>query len=201
MNSFRRLSLLTAILLLGVSLLPTPVQADSIRVTKGDVESILYAFTTGGRVIVFFSQNEKAGYHAGLADTPGDKGSLRPLPPWDGQHYCVSDWHVILLAYFDGGDQSFTYEDASNSLSKVEISFKLDGEALSTTRTSIKRFLDPDRFGLEEAYGFQEGAIMQPTDLGIGQHNLETLLMDPRFGSEQWDITFYVDDVDSPVCN
>jgi len=189
------------VLFLVAALLPARVQADSIRVTKGDVESILYAFTTGGRIIIFFNQNEKAGYYAGLADTPGDKGSFRPLPPWDGQHYCVSDWHVILLAYFDGGDQSFTYEDASNSLSRVEISFTLDGEPLSTTRTSITRFTAADQFGMEEAYGFQEGAIMEPTDLGVGQHNLETLTTDPWYGSDQWSTTFYIDDVDSPTCN
>jgi len=53
MNSLRRLSFLWAVLLLCVSLLPTRVQADSIRVTKGDVEAILNAFTTGGRVIFF----------------------------------------------------------------------------------------------------------------------------------------------------
>jgi hypothetical protein len=199
MNNLRRLSFLSAVLLLCVSLLPTRVQADSIRVTKGDVESILDAFTTGGRIILL--TNETAGFHAGLVDPPGDKGSIRPLPPWDGQHYCVSDWHVILLAYFDGGDQSFTYQDALNSLSEVEFSFTVDGELLSTTRTPIKRFLAPNQLGLEEAYGFQEGAIMEPSDLGVGQHNLETVVTDPWFGSERLSITFYVDDVGSPACN
>jgi len=200
MNKLRRLSFLSAVLLLSVGLLPTRVQADSIRVTKGDVEAILNAFTTGGRIILY--TNEVAGSHAGLVDLPGDKGSIRPLSPWDGQHYCVSDWHVILLAYFDGGDQSFTYEDALNSLSGVQFSFTLDGELLSTTRTPTKRFLVPPSV-MEEAYGFQEGAIMAPADLEVGQHLLETYVTDPWFGWEGPldDVTFYVDDVDSSACN
>ena len=135
-------------------------------------------------------------------DPLGGKGSIRPLPPWDGQHYCVSDWHVILLAYFNGGDQSFTYEDALNGLSGVQFSFTLDGETLSTTRTPIKSYLEPPSV-FEKAYGFQEGAIMAPADLGVGLHNLEVIVTDSRFDSEslKLDITFYVDDVDSPACN
>ena len=48
---------------------------------------------------------------------------------------------------------------------------ELDGAPLTaTTRTSIKRFLNPERFGLAEAYWFQEGRLEAPGQLSVGRH-------------------------------
>jgi len=205
MNIIRRLSFLLAVLLLCVGLFPARVQADSIRVTKGDVEAILNAFTTGGLTILR-NTNEVAGYHSGFIDYKEwyGKGSIRPY--FGEKQYCVSDWHVILLGVFIGGGQWFSYQDASSHLSQVELAFKLDNELLLTTQTSIKRFLEADQYGMEEAYGFQEGAIMAPGELGIGEHLLEIHVYEPEFyGLPEIDhtfvVSFFVGDDTSPACN
>jgi len=200
MNMYRKLGWLVTILVLTAMLLPSPVQADAIHNTKGDMESILHAFTTGGR-IVKSNNSDTAGYHASPADSFGSNGAIRPFPFWDGEHVCVNDWHILLIGIFDGGDKSYKLQDARDYLNQVEALFVLDGQSLQTTRTSIKRFLNPASFGLETAYGFQVGAIMAPGELGVGPHTLEVEVVDPIYGDAQFDIAFFVDDGDSPTCD
>ena len=209
MNNLRRLSFLSTVLLLCVGLFPTRVQADSIRVTKGNVESILYASQTGGMTIIW-NTNEAAGYHSGFVDYTGEygKGSIRPYYSYNKKHYCVNDWHVILIGIYIGGVRSSTYDpyvDASNHLSQVELSFNLDNEPLPTTRISVKRFLVP-LLGWDEAYGFQEGAILAPGELGVGEHSLDVYVYEPTFDElpeidDTLGISFFVDDNNSPACN
>ena len=122
----RRLSLALSIVVLALALLPSAVLADSGRITKGDVQGVLQAFMTGGRTVLSNS-SETAGLHAAPADFLGSNGAIRPFAPWDNQHVCVSDWHVLLMGIFDGGDKSYTRQDASNYLSELDISFTLDG--------------------------------------------------------------------------
>ena len=129
-----------------------PVEASSTRVTKGDAEAVLNAFGNGGLAI--------RNHHTVSPGAPADidlRASIRPFSgsPWDGRHFCAEDWHVILIAWIEGGDKSFTMQDAIALMNPVTIGFVLDGAALPTERTSIKRFLEPERFGLEEAYYFQ----------------------------------------------
>lgn len=200
MNIHRRFGWLFTIPLLAATLLPSPVQADSVRITQGDVESVLYAFTTGGRTVLSRS-SDTAGFHAGPADFLGSNGAIRPFPAWDGKHVCVNDWHVLLIGIFDGGDKTYTEQDAQNYLSQVDASFVLDGKSLSVTRTSIRRFLNPGAFGLDEAYGFQEGSIMAPGDMAVGTHALEVDVADPVYGNDRLNITFFVDDGNSPACS
>jgi hypothetical protein len=68
---------------------------------------------------------------ASPADFFGSHGSIRPFngSPWDGRH-CAEDRHVILVAFFDGGDASFSHQQAKAILDPVTISFTLDGAAL-----------------------------------------------------------------------
>jgi hypothetical protein len=127
----------------------------SRRITQGDAQAVLNAFGTGGRVILRNGQTAEAA----PADFFGTHGSIRPFrnSPWDRGHFCAEDWHVILIAQFEGGDASFTRQQAEATLNPVTNSFTLDDAPLPTTRTSISRFLDPQPFGFEEAYYFQEG--------------------------------------------
>jgi hypothetical protein len=77
---------------------------------------------------------------------------------------------VILAGWFDGGDAPFDHEQAEAAFNPVTISFTLDGAALATTRRPIKPFHDPPpAFGFERAWHVQQGKIMSPDDLSVGQ--------------------------------
>jgi hypothetical protein len=193
-------SVLLVVLLVAAAVLPYPVLADTGRITRGDVEAVLNAFTTGGREILSH-QSSAAGFEAAPADFQGSDGAIRPFGPWDGLHVCVDDWHVLLIAEFDGGDKSYKMQDAKNYLSQVGNLFYLDGNPIQTTSTPIKRFLNPEAFGLEKAYGYQTGAIMAPGDLQVGQHTFKVHVVDPVYGDADLEITFYVDDSSSSTCN
>lgn len=79
------------------------------------------------------------------------RGSIRPFTgeDADGAHFCAEDWHVILAADIEGGDASFTHNDAERIMQGLDLSFTLDGTALPTTRSAIKRMLNPELFGVQ----------------------------------------------------
>ena len=181
----------------GSLLLALPAQATSTRLTRGDAQAVLEAFGGGGWAILV---------HSGVAqgspaDFLGSHGAIRPFSgsPWDGAHFCAEDWHVILQAQFEGGDASFTRSDAERIMSGVVFNFTLDGAVLPTTRTAIKRFLNPERFGLQEAYYFNQGRIMSPADLSVGQHELSISGIDPA-GEFEDGITFFIDAAGTGAC-
>ena len=125
--------------------------------------------------------------------------AAQPEPFNDGQHYCAEDWHVILLAIIIGGDASFTRAEAEAILNTVMLSFALDGVPLSTTRTTVKPFLNPEFLDEEKAYAFQEGRIMAPTDISVGSHQLVVTVSEPGFPTEVLEITF-IDAPGTGVC-
>jgi hypothetical protein len=169
------------------------------RITRGDAEAVLNAFGTGGRVILAGGRT----VDAGPVDFFGSHGSIRPYQgsPWDGRHFCAEDWHVILAGWIDGGDDTFNRQRAEKVIGPVTISFTLDGDALETTRTPIKPFLDPPAdFGLERAWYFQQGKIMSPDDLGVGQHELSARFSDPITGVFDTGIPFFIDAAGTGAC-
>jgi len=172
----------------------------SRRITRGDAEAVLNAFGTGGRVILANGHTAEAA----PADFLGSHGSIRPFQgsAWDGRHFCAEDWHVILVAWFDGGDASFDHQRAEAALDPVTISFTLDGAALATTRTAIKPFHDPPpAYGFERAWYFQVGKVMAPGDLSVGQHQLAARFTDPTSGMDESDgITFFIDAAGTGAC-
>jgi hypothetical protein len=91
------------------------------RITQGDARAVLNAFGTGGRVIVANDGPEEAS----PADLFGTHGSIRPFKSsvWDRRHFCAEDWHVILVAWFDGGDDTFDRERAEEVIAPVTMSF------------------------------------------------------------------------------
>ena len=171
----------------------------SRRITRGDVEAVLQAFGGGGRAVLFHSKTAEGA----PADFFGSHGSIRPFAgsPWDGAHLCAEDWHVILMADIEGGDGSFQYGDAERIMNALDVSFTLDGTALPTTRTAIKRFLNPEQFGLQVAYYFQQGQIMSPADLSIGSHQLDVTMVDASGQQSFQDgITFVIDPPGTGAC-
>jgi hypothetical protein len=83
----------------------------------------------------------------------------------------------------------------------VTNNFILDGAALAMTRTPIQPALNPQGFGLERAWYFQEGRIMSPDDLSVGQHELSVRFTDPTSGLDDSDgITFFIDAAGTGAC-
>ena len=165
----------------GSLLLALPAQAASTRITQGDAQQVFQG--------------------VGPADVLGSRGAIRPHQgsPWDGAHFCAEDWHVTLLTWTEGGDTSFTRSDAERIMSGIVVSFRLDGAVLQTTRTAIKPVLDPERFGVQKAYFFNQGRIMSPADLSVGQHELGVSITDPT-GTFDDGITFFIDAAGTGAC-
>jgi hypothetical protein len=166
------------------------------RVKRGDVEAVFEAFGNGGWAVL---RHSKAA-HGAPADELGSHGAIRPFQPWDGRHLCAEDWHVILIADIEGGDTSFSEHDAKEIMSTITVTFTLDGAVLTTKRTAIKRFLNPELFGLEEAYYFQEGRIMSPDDLTVGQHQLNCRMTAAGVVVFDGGIQFTVDPAGGTAC-
>jgi hypothetical protein len=171
------------------------------RVTQGDAQAVLNAAENGGARVL---------QHAGrIVASPADSNdpqvAIRPYSGtlFDGRHYCVEDWHVIAVAWGEGGDQSFTIMDARALMDDISITFSLDGAALATDRTATKRFLDEfllAEFGWDRGYAFQQGAVMAPTDLAVGSHTLSWTLSSPLYGTFTDQITFYIDPAGEGAC-
>ena len=191
-----------ALICTAVVLFPALAMADPDRITRGDVQSVLEAYPTGGRVVLL-QANHAASLHAAPADFVGTRGAIRTSESWDGGHHCVDDWHVILLGVGAGGDQAFSRQDAGELLSLVSLTFTLtrEGESavLDTRRTAIKAWLGWEDAGFEKIYGFQEGRILSPEELGVGEY---TLAVDYEVDglSLKFSSRFFIDPSDSATC-
>ena len=77
----------------------------------------------------------------------------------------------------------------------LDVSLILDGTPLPASRTAIKRFLNPQQFGFQVAYYFQQGQIICPTDLSVGTDRLDvTIVYASGQQTFQDGITFVIDD-------
>jgi len=62
-------------------------------------------------------------------------------------------------------------------------------------------FNDSQAFDLERAWYFQEGKIMSPDDLSVGQHELTVRFSDLASGLDESDgITFFIDAAGTGAC-
>lgn len=195
------------ILALGLGLfIAIPSRADSGPYTRGDAEAVFNAFVNGGWTIRLHSPT------GGGSPAQGNfnQVAIRPFSGsgWDGEHICVSDYHTILMSSIDGrgADPAYPYNldwtraDVAAYLAQVKVSFTLDGAPLGTIRTPLKPFLNPEHFGLLEAWAVTDGRIMAPEDLPVGRHTLGVSTIDPIWGNGSDGITFYVDPPGSPSC-
>jgi hypothetical protein len=168
------------------------------RVTRGDAQAVLNAFPNAGRII----QRRQVVQSNSPAD-PELRATIRPFSdpelPFNGRHYCVEDWHVIVVAEIAGGGHSYSHQDAIAELSQFTLAFTLDGAELPTDRGPVKRFLDPTPFGVEEAYFFQQGALLSPSELSVGSHSV-SYTEDSQFGHFEDGITIFIDPADQGAC-
>jgi hypothetical protein len=173
-----------------------PVSAATQRVSRGDAEAVFQAFPTGGRAMINHSPVSLG--------APSDielRATIRPLADegFDGRHYCAEDWHTIELGAFDGGDRTFSRQDFAEEASHDVITISLDGTALPTTRTAIKPVNNPQEFGFEQAYVYQQGIVLSPSDLSVGVHSLDsTVVLPPDTFNDH--ITFYIDAPGTGMC-
>ena len=167
------------------------VLAGSDNVTRGDVQATLQSWNTGVRAVLFTSGSVAAAQLDGV-----QRGRI--IPAADGRHYCVEDWHVVLLSWVTGGDEAFTYQDALADLSGISTAFILDGRTLSTTETPVVRRVVPSIGSID--FGYAVGSILSPDDLGIGEHTLTTVFTFPDGSTETFTITFYMDPPGAGAC-
>lgn len=169
------------------------------RVTRGDAEAILQTAGTAGLVLIKRAETTPRAIPGAPADVDR-RATIRPFKPphgADGRAFCAEDWHVIVLAIIDGGDAPFTRQDAEASRNSLTVTFTLDGKPLSTTRTALKPSTDPESFGFEEAWWFQEGRVMSPDALSVGSHRLVVVQSDAK---RPMKIEFSIDAPGSGAC-
>jgi len=171
--------------------------AASSRVTKGDVEAILHALTSGGGIL--FHEHPVPGFE----DYPF--AAITPLSNYNGTHYCVDDWHVVRIADANSVDNDvfFTKEQVIADLKATTITLTLDGVTLPAIRTPIRMLnaAAQHRLGFPgPTFAFQAGSILSPAALGVGQHRAGLVLTDPAFGTFQDSSTFIVDPSGTGVC-
>jgi hypothetical protein len=140
--------------------------AGASRVSHGEANAVFQAFGNGGWAVLL--HNDKA--HGAPSNGLPGLVTIRPFSgtPFDGAHYCALDWHAIVIADIEPGP----HQDAAATIADLTVAFTLDGAPLQTTQTAVKRFLNPERFGLEDAYYSQFGRVMAPSELAAGSHSL-----------------------------
>ncbi len=173
-----------------------PAGASSDRVSKGQAEAVLQAFGGAGWVIL---NHQKT-----MVGPPADsdlQSSIRPFSGdlWDGRHFCVQDWHTILISGISssGSSDPWSLQQARADLDPAVVTFTLDGGPLATNRTPIKRYLkDPS----VEAYYFQQGTVLPPSALAVGTHTASFLVTFPNGDAFGDGITFYIDPSGTGAC-
>jgi hypothetical protein len=199
------LSLVTVVLLTGAIAVSLPgtithayaAHSTSGRVTKGDVEAILHALTSGGGII--FHEHPVPGFE----DYP--LAAITPLSFHSGTHYCVDDWHVVRIADSNSVDNVifFTKAQVIADLKATTITLTLDGVTLPTIRTPIRMLnvATQHRLGFPGlTFVFQVGSILSPTALSVGRHRAGLVFTDPAFGTLHDSSTFIVDPSGTGVC-
>jgi hypothetical protein len=165
------------------------------RVSRGDAEAFLKAAHAG--VVV-------KGHAGVVRGAPADidvRAAIFPYgdPPWDGRHYCVEDWHVLVAGWSVLIDESHTVRQAKDELAATTIQLVLDGTELDTERNAIRRMPEqPD--GVEaEAFYFFQGRIVAPGELSVGTHTLAYTATSP-VESDASQSTFVIDAPGTGVC-
>jgi hypothetical protein len=164
--------------------------ANSANRTHGDARAVFQAGPTGGLASYVHSANHHGAPAGGVPS--GSPEDIRIYPVLEDAEYCTSGWHLIGLVYGDdpaffGGKRAL-----SDYLADVDIEFALDGRPLETERTAVKRFADPQRFGLEDAFVFHAAAFLPPGSLPPGSHTVVTTIDDPIYGLDSWPAQFTV---------
>lgn len=167
-------------------LVATPASADPGRVTKGDVRA-----------------HFQTSHSADARPNTLFEGGIRPFPfsPWDGGHFCVDDWHVLVLAVWIPEEfLAETNKGIRDQLDATSVDLILDGDTISDTeRTAFKPlFVDE---GKKSNFYYETGAFYEPGALTVGLHTFKAVFHVPGFDFEFGPIEFTIDDSNGPACN
>jgi hypothetical protein len=167
----------------------TPAVA-STRISEGTAQASLQAAETGGNAVEQHNRVVQAG--------PGNfAADIRPFDP-DGLHYCVLDWHTIVLADLELGPAP----QAQAIISQLTVTMWVDDQQLNLTQTAVKRFTNSQViFGVPSVFWSQWGQVRSPSSLKIGSHSLHGVLsMGDQVLMDFGTITFIVDPANSGAC-
>ena len=172
-----RFTTLAVVLAAGLVLAAAAAHANSPRVTKGDAKAVFEAFPNGG----------SAGQGAPSDGLVDGRTAIRPFVFFNGKHYCVLDWHVALITFFADGP----HETAAAELAALTATFWIDGSAVATDRTAVKRSLRPNG-----DYWTSTGVLLSPAALAVGRHTLRVQTSDGFDNT----ITFAIDAAGTGTC-
>ena len=174
-------------------------QGNAPRVTRGDAQAILQAFENGGWAVFLHGEVVEGAPADFRPDSPARIYALGG----SGRRYCSLDWHVINVAAIEGNVEggSRTTAEIHDFLSRIKLTFTLDGAPLETTRTAIKRFLNPGLRGLVEAWWVSEGQVLAPEELSVGRHTIQFTGQRPgRPPNVMPAVTFFIDAPGEGAC-
>ena len=158
------------------------------RISRGEAEAVFHTGFTGGL------------RSRGAPADPDRKVTIKPF--FEGvSHYCVEDWHAILLGLgVNEEDNGVTsVGEAKKLFAPTVMTFELDGKPFETTRLPVKPLLrDPP----EKVFVLVQGRVVGPDDLAVGSHTLTvTVENDPVDPNVQvFTRQFFIDAAGTGAC-
>ncbi len=134
--------------------------APSPGITRGEVEAIFQARTTANQIQAAHLKTASAVRQGFL------RGRISPF--FNSHPFCSSDWLILLVS--EGA--TTTYRDSVAYRARLGVGFTLDGQAVTTRQTALKRFLTVPPAG--DFWGWTVAHIYAPGTLTDGDHALVT---------------------------
>jgi hypothetical protein len=158
------------------------------RISQGEAEAVFHTGFTGGL------------RGPGAPADPDRKVTIKPF--FEGvSHYCVEDWHAILLGLGvnEEDDGVTSVGEAKKLFAPTVMTFVLDGKPFETTRLPVKPLLrDPP----EKVFILVQGRVVGPDELAPGSHTLSVTLENDPVEPETYVRTreFFIDAAGTGVC-
>jgi hypothetical protein len=158
------------------------------RISRGEAEAVFESGFTGGLP------------GQGAPDDSDHRVAIKPFS--EGvSHYCVEDWHAILLGLnVDEEHEGVTSaEEAEKLFAPTVMTFVLDGKPFKTIRLPVKPLLrDPP----EKVFALVQGRVVGPDELAVGSHTLTvTVEHDPTHPKVQvFKRKFFIDAAGTGAC-
>jgi hypothetical protein len=158
------------------------------RISRGEAEAVFHTGFTGGL------------HGRGAPSDPDQQVVIKPFFE-NGRHYCVQDWHALLLGLsVDEENQGVTsVGEAKRLLDPIVMTFVLDGKPFETTRLPVKP-LSNDSAG--KAFVLVQGRAVGPDELKAGSHTFSVTVENDPVEPETYVFTseFFFDAAGTGVC-
>ena len=181
------------------------------HVTYGDVRANFLNADGGGGVI----RAKKLPAIEDILYIPpayGLDSSIRPLPIFNNNRYCTTDWQVVtIITWLGNGDFGFTSKEAKQDLLGTSVTFSIPGvDTNDVEATAVRRAPNPAKLISLETGLLAEppvwsrawGVFYAPGELPVGSHTLSAIFTFPGGGQfPLGPITFHVDPAGSGTCS